>query len=64
MVYLDTSAAVPLFVPEPTTDAVEAWFATCTERVVSAEIGAGRIATADANLDTNARRLGLATCRF
>ena len=26
MIYLDTSAAVPMFVPEPASPAIEAWF--------------------------------------
>lgn len=37
MIYLDTSAAVPLFVPEPISDAVEGWFAACTDVVVAAD---------------------------
>ena len=36
-VYLDTSAAMPLFVPEPTSESIEAWFAACTDPVVSAD---------------------------
>ena len=35
MVYLDTSVAIALFVPEPTSEAAEAWFASCTDRLVS-----------------------------
>jgi predicted nucleic acid-binding protein len=34
-VYLDTSAAVPLFVPEPATDGVVAWLEACTATLVS-----------------------------
>ncbi len=37
MIYLDTSAAVLLFVPEPISDAVEEWFTACTDVVVSAD---------------------------
>ena len=37
MVYLDTSAAVPLFVTEPSSELVERWFETCDEPVVSAD---------------------------
>lgn len=36
-IYLDTSVAVPLFVPEPTSEAVAAWLADCTEPIVSAD---------------------------
>lgn len=140
MVYLDTSVAVPLFVPEPASDSVAAWFATCADPLVSAdwivtefasalsikerrgditaadaravwtefeafcgtglrlvavsrksfeeaarmvrdaasgmragdslhlavalEIGASSMATADANLDTNAKKKGMKTIRF
>ena len=35
MVYFDTSVAIALFVPEPTSEAAEAWFASCTDRLVS-----------------------------
>jgi predicted nucleic acid-binding protein len=35
MIYLDTSAAVPIFVPEPASPAIEAWFESCTEPLVS-----------------------------
>ena len=37
MVYLDTSAAVPLFVPEPASERVAAWFAHCGDAVVSGD---------------------------
>jgi predicted nucleic acid-binding protein len=37
MVYLDTSAAVPLFVPEPASPAIEAWFESCTDPLVSSD---------------------------
>jgi len=37
MVYLDTSAAVPLFVPEPASEPVSAWFAQSDEVVVSGD---------------------------
>jgi uncharacterized protein len=37
MVYLDTSAAVPLFVREPASDRLAAWFAGCDEPLVSAD---------------------------
>ena len=37
MVYLDTSVAVALFVPEPTSDAAEAWFASSTDKLVSSD---------------------------
>ena len=30
MIYLDTSAAVPMFVPEPASPAIDAWFESCT----------------------------------
>lgn len=36
-IYLDTSIAVPLFVPEPASEAVAAWFASCTDPIVSAD---------------------------
>ncbi len=140
MIYLDTSAAVPLFVQEPASDRVAAWFAACEDPIVAAdwivtefasalslkerrgevtagnaqaawaefeafcgtglrlvpvsrksfeeaarlvrdvssglrsgdslhlavalEIGASRMATADANLDANAKKKGLTTIRF
>ena len=37
MIYLDTSAAVPMFVPEPASLAIEAWFESCTEPLVSSD---------------------------
>ena len=37
MVYLDTSAAVPLFVAEPSSDAVERWFRECDDAMVSSD---------------------------
>lgn len=37
MVYLDTSAAVPLFVPEPASEAVSAWIEDHAEPLVSAD---------------------------
>lgn len=37
MIYLDTSAAVPLFVPEPASPAVDAWFEGCAEALVSSD---------------------------
>ena len=78
MIYLDTSAAVPMFVPEPASDAVDAWFEFCDEALISSglrsgdslhlsmalEVGAVGVATADANLEKNARSIGLAVNRF
>lgn len=37
MIYLDTSAAVPLFVPEPASAAVDTWFEGCAEALVSSD---------------------------
>jgi len=37
MVYLDTSAAVPLFVLEPASDRIAAWFAVCSDPIVAAD---------------------------
>lgn len=37
MVYLDTSAAVPLFVAEPSSDLIERWFSACNDLVVSSD---------------------------
>ena len=37
MVYLDTSVAVALFVLEVKTTNVKAWFATCSDPIVSAD---------------------------
>ena len=35
MIYLDTSAAVPLFVPEPSSTAVDVWIESCADPLVS-----------------------------
>ena len=37
MVYLDTSAAVPLFVAEPSSDLIDNWLGTCDVPVVSSD---------------------------
>lgn len=37
MIYLDTSAAMPLFVPEPASDAVDAWFESCDDTLISSD---------------------------
>lgn len=37
MIYLDTSAAVPLFVPEPASVAVEAWYESCGDMLVASD---------------------------
>ncbi len=37
MIYLDTSAAIPMFIPEPTSDAVDAWFEACDETLISSD---------------------------
>jgi len=37
MIYLDTSAAVPLFVPEPSSAAVDAWYESCADTLVSSD---------------------------
>lgn len=37
MIYLDTSAAVPMFVPEPASPAIEAWFESCADPLVSSD---------------------------
>ncbi len=37
MVYLDTSAAVPLFVPEPSSDLVDRWLDACDIPIVSSD---------------------------
>jgi predicted nucleic acid-binding protein len=37
MIYLDTSVAVGLFVPEAKTASIEAWFAACPDVLVSAD---------------------------
>lgn len=37
MIYLDTSAAIPLFVAEPASAAVDAWFESCDETLISSD---------------------------
>jgi predicted nucleic acid-binding protein len=37
MIYLDASAAVPLFVQEPASEAVDAWLESCTEPIISSD---------------------------
>ena len=37
MVYLDTSAAVPLFVPEPSSDLIDKWLSACDVPIVSSD---------------------------
>ena len=37
MIYLDTSAAIPMFVPEPASETVDAWFEACDEPLVSSD---------------------------
>ncbi|MBE7420837.1 MAG: type II toxin-antitoxin system VapC family toxin [Zoogloeaceae bacterium] len=37
MIYLDTSAAVPLFVREPASAAVDAWFEACADPLLSSD---------------------------
>jgi hypothetical protein len=37
MVYLDTSAAVPLFVKEPASETVDAWLESCTDPIISSD---------------------------
>lgn len=37
MIYLDTSAAVPMFVPEPASADIDAWLESCTDQLVSAD---------------------------
>lgn len=37
MIYFDTSAAVPLFVREPDSAAVDAWFETCSDPLLSSD---------------------------
>ncbi len=37
MIYLDTSAAVPLFVTEHSSDLIDHWFSACDESVVSSD---------------------------
>lgn len=46
MIYLDTSAAVPLFVQEPASQAVDAWFEGCAEPLVSSDWIVGEFASA------------------
>lgn len=37
MIYLDTSAAIPLFVSEPSSDAVDTWFESCDETLIASD---------------------------
>lgn len=37
MIYLDTSVAVPLFVPEPSSAAIDAWLESCTSPLVTSD---------------------------
>ena len=37
MIYLDTSAAIPLFVAEPASAAADAWFGSCDETLITAD---------------------------
>ena len=37
MIYLDTSAAIPLFVSEPASDAVDTWFESCNDTLISSD---------------------------
>lgn len=37
MIYLDTSAAVPMFVPEPASVAIDAWYEACTEPLIASD---------------------------
>jgi predicted nucleic acid-binding protein len=37
MIYLDTSAAVPLFVQEPASETVDAWLESCTDPIISSD---------------------------
>ena len=37
MIYLDTSVAIPLFIPEPTSDAVDAWFEAFDDTLISSD---------------------------
>jgi hypothetical protein len=37
MIYLDTSAAIPLFVPEPASDAADAWFESCEDTLIASD---------------------------
>jgi predicted nucleic acid-binding protein len=37
MIYLDTSAVVPVFVQEPASEAVDAWMESCSQPLVSSD---------------------------
>jgi len=37
MIYLDTSAVVPVFIREPASEAVDAWLESCSETLVSSD---------------------------
>lgn len=37
MIYLDTSAAIPMFVQEPASDAVDAWYESCPDTLVASD---------------------------
>ncbi len=37
MIYLDTSVAVPLFVPEPSSTAIDAWLESCATPLVASD---------------------------
>jgi predicted nucleic acid-binding protein len=37
MIYLDTSIVVPMFVNEPSSDAVDAWLEACADTLVSSD---------------------------
>lgn len=37
MIYLDTSAAVPMFVPEPASVAIDAWYEACAEPLIASD---------------------------
>ena len=37
MIYLDTSAVVPLFVPEPASTAVDTWLESCADPLISSD---------------------------
>jgi uncharacterized protein len=68
MVYLDTSAAVPLFVQEPASDSVAAWFAACAEPMVAADWIVTEFASAlslkERRGDISAESAGLAWAEF
>ena len=57
MIYLDTSIAIGLFVPEAKTAVIEAWFSACVEPLVSADWIATEFASA---LSLKERRKDLA----